>query len=207
MRIERGTQGHAGGGARVKRRLLWLLVAGVLIVGGVVAWHVSFERPRYISAREAIEAGDLTDVEYHLSHGADLNDLDEAGLTLLHTAAVNGRPEVAKLLIAKGLDPDARDPRTINQYTPLHLAARENSDEVAAVLLEAGADPNALDGRGRTPLHMAAITDAADAARVLLENGAEPNIRDDEDMTPLGLAVKWEKEKVGRVLVQYDAMR
>ncbi|MFP4249747.1 MAG: ankyrin repeat domain-containing protein [Armatimonadota bacterium] len=184
-----------------------LLVLAVLIIGAAAVWFHESERPRYISARAAIEAGDLEDVEYHLSQGADLNDLDEAGYTLLHTAAMRNRPEITELLISRGLGPDTRDPETLNDYTALHLAARENSAGVAAVLLEAGADPDAVDARGRTPLHMAAMSDSADAARVLLEHDAEPNIRDNEDLTPLGLAMKWQKERVGRALVQHGATR
>ncbi len=207
MRLERGTEAYAGNRAPKWGGRLILLVLALLIIGAAVVWIQEVERPRYISARAAIEAGDLEDVEYHLSQGANLNDLDEAGYTLLHTAAMRNRPEIADLLISRGLQPDARDPQTLNDYTALHLAARENGAGVAAVLLEAGADPDALDARQRTPLHLAAMADSADAARVLLEHDAQPNMRDYEDMTPLGLAMKWQKERVGRVLVQHGATR
>ncbi|MFW6437978.1 MAG: ankyrin repeat domain-containing protein [Armatimonadota bacterium] len=196
---------HVKETAPQRRWLLWLLIAAVVALAGIAVRQAEVERPLYISAREAIEAGDMTDLEYHLSHGADIHNLDEAGYTLLHTAARHGRPEVAKLLISKGIDPDAREPRTLNDYTPLHLAARENNAAVVQVLITAGADPDALDAQKRTPLHMAALTDAADAARVLLEHGARPNLQDDEEITPLGLAVKWDKSRVGRVMVQYGA--
>lgn len=197
-------------GARVGRRYrwLWLLIVAVVIAATITLVVHSTERPRYITVREAVAAGDLRDVRYHADQGADLRQLDEAGYTLLHTAAVNGHAEIAAYLLSKGLESDWRDPElTVSNYTALHLAARENSAEVVSLLAEAGADLNACDARGRTPLHMAATSDAAEAARVLLERGAEPSILDDSEMSPLGLAVRWEKKRVGRVLIQYGGVR
>lgn len=191
-----------------RRGWLWLLIVAVTIAGGAVLVSRGCERPRYISVRDAVEAGDLEDVRYHAAQGADLFEFDNAGYSLLHTAALNGRGKIAQFLITQGLNPDVRDPElTVSSYTALHLAARENRFEVARVLADAGADVNARDARGRTPLHLAAMSDADRAARILLEHRADPNLRDDENMTPLGLAVKWEKKRVGRVLVQYGAVR
>ncbi|MGI5817284.1 MAG: ankyrin repeat domain-containing protein [Armatimonadota bacterium] len=206
-RIERAAPPGATQTAGRPRRWLWPLL-GLVIVAGLWGVVTTVERPRYLTLHEAIRAGDLDDVRYHLEQGADLRDLDEGGYTGLHTAAVSGQAEIAAFLLSKGLEPDVRDPeRTISNYTALHLAARDNSAEVAAVLLEAGADPNARDSRGRTPLHMAAMNNSADAARVALTYGAEPNLRDDNGMTPLGLAVRWEKAQVGRVMVQHGAVQ
>lgn len=180
----------------------------LVIAGASLITIRSTERPLYITARKSVQAGDIEDLRYHADQGADLFYLDEAGYTLLHTAAMHGRAEIAKYLLTNGLDPDARDPEyTVGNSTPLHLAARENRKQVVQVLIDAGADVNALDARGRTPLHLAAMNDGADAARVLLEHDAAFDIRDVDDYTPLGLAVRWEKETVGRVLIQYGAVR
>lgn len=197
-------------GDRVGRRFrwLWLLIAALTIGAMVVIAIRSTERPRYITVRDAVAAGDIKDVMYHADQGTDLFYVDEAGYTLLHTAAGSGRAEIAAYLLSRGLDPDMRDPQlTISNYTALHIAAREDHAEVVSVLLAAGAEVNARDARGRTPLHMAAMNDGAEAARVLLEHSAGPSIRDDAEMSPLGLAVRWEKERVGRVLIQYGAVR
>ncbi|MGC9317998.1 MAG: ankyrin repeat domain-containing protein [Armatimonadota bacterium] len=180
-----------------------LLVALILAIGALALQHNRTERPRFLTVHDAVRAGDFTDVEYHVSHGADLRELDSSGYSALHVAALYGRPQAAKLLLSEGLEPDIRDrDLTIRYYTPLHLAARENSHEVARALLEAGADPDARDSRGMTPLHLAAMNDSAQAAEVLIEHDANVNARDDEYRTPLGVALKWEKAEVGRVLVQ-----
>jgi len=54
-----------------------------------------------------------------LAAGADVNAKNRAENTPLHYAAVEGRKEIAELLIAKGADVNARD-----KYggTPLHYA-------------------------------------------------------------------------------------
>ena len=191
-------------------RVRWpLLAMAALVVLGAVgfrAFHV--ERPRYLTIHEAIRAGDLVDVKYHLSHGTELTELDESGYTLLHSAALYDRPEVAEFLLSRGLDADrVEEGRTVRNYAALHLAAREDTHEVATLLLESGADYDARDREGLTPLHVAARNDSVEVARVLLEHDAEVNARDNHGQTPLGMAVKWNKPHVGRVLVQYHGVK
>ncbi|MEA3402580.1 MAG: ankyrin repeat domain-containing protein [Armatimonadota bacterium] len=193
----------------MRNRWLWLLGAALILAVGALALRGSHtERPRFLTVHEAVRAGDFADVQYHISHGTSLRELDSAGYSGLHVAAIYGRPRAAELLLSKGLDPDIRDRElTIRCYTALHLAARENSDEVARALLEAGADPNARDSGGMTPLHLAAMNDSAQAAEILLAYDANVNARDDEYQTPLGVALEWQKPNVGRVLVQHGGVK
>jgi len=100
-------------------------------------------------------------------------------------ALVTGSPELVKLLLAKGADPNARDGQGA---TPLlKAAASGRNTEVIGLLLAAGADPNALDAQRLTPLHWAAIYNAQ-ALPLLLKAGAMPNAADDDGNTPLHLA-------------------
>jgi len=57
------------------------------------------------SITDAVVAGDLDAVKGHLSRGADINQRNEKGETLLHIAAFFAHPEVVQFLLDKGVDP------------------------------------------------------------------------------------------------------
>ena len=76
-----------------------------------------------------------------------------AGATLLHRAAANWNAAVAKYLVSKGADVNAKDNW---DWTPLHKAARHNSNvEVLKYLVSQGADVNARNRGGVIPLDVA----------------------------------------------------
>src|SRR5262249_42316215 len=79
-------------------------------------------------------------------------DVLGGGNTPLRVAAVLGRTQVARMLIDRGADVQARG--GIAFATPLHAAAWYGHPEVAQILLERGAQLEARDERGRhaTPL-------------------------------------------------------
>ena len=70
----------------------------------------------------------------------------------MYEAASEGRLDVVRLLLKRGVDPNIQD-----QYgdTPLHIAAHGGHDDVVKLLLEYGADPTVKDKDGRTPLDLA----------------------------------------------------
>ena len=85
--------------------------------------------------------GDLEKCRELLSHGHNVNDVDELGYTPLHYAAMKEQIEAAKLLLAAGANVNARDERTIG-HTPLGEIADNCSLAMARLLVEAGADPS-----------------------------------------------------------------
>ena len=91
--------------------------------------------------------------------------------TLLHVAAAHaGSVDVARILLAKKVAIDARDPFGC---TALHVAAFHGHAALANALLDAGADVNAIDRAGYSPLDHAAASH--DARALLLTRGADPN--------------------------------
>ena len=63
-------------------------------------------------------------------------------MTPLHDAAEQNSVDVARLLIERGADIDAKDN---NGSTPLHYAAVENSFDVARLLIDSGANTDGID--------------------------------------------------------------
>jgi len=82
------------------------------------------------------------------------------GRTALHIASYDGKDEIAKYLISKGADVNAKNDIG---WTPLHQAAADTGHaehdagklEVAKILISNGANVNATDSRGLTPLNWA----------------------------------------------------
>ncbi len=75
------------------------------------------------------------------------------GQTALAFAAYQGFPEIAKLLLDRGADPDVRDD---DGRTPLMQAASNGHAEVAELLLDRRARIDAQNGEGATALALAA---------------------------------------------------
>lgn len=90
----------------------------------------------------------------------------QEGFTPMHGAGFQGRGEVAKLLLAHGLDPS---PRHADGYTPLHRACwgmEARHTETVRILLESGVSPYEHTGDGRMPID---ITNNAATKQLLLE--------------------------------------
>ncbi|HEU4851066.1 MAG TPA: ankyrin repeat domain-containing protein [Telluria sp.] len=97
-----------------------------------------------------------------IERGAAVN---RAGWTPLHYAAASGQAEIAKLLLERRADIDARAP---TGATPLMMAAQEGQGEMVRLLLARGANAYLLDNSKRTALRIAELVDkrsiAADLA-------------------------------------------
>ncbi len=98
----------------------------------------------------AIERGKIEEVRFLLNNGASLENL---GFTLLQLALIMKQPEIAQLLIEKGVD--------INTpigggKTLLHQAVEQENTEQVILLKRLGSRPEIQDDEGDTPLHAAA---------------------------------------------------
>src|SRR5438128_1360819 len=108
----------------------------------------------------AIHAGDVEAVERLVRSVAGLASAPVGGRhgtrTPLHVVTdwpgyfPNG-PQIARVLLAAGADPNARDPAP-GAETPLHWAASSDDADVARVLIDGGADINMPDGSIGSPL-------------------------------------------------------
>ena len=113
--------------------------------------------------------------------------MDKWEQTPLHLAANSGHNSVAKLLIEKGADLEAKD---FKGRTPLYRVMVYYTDTgLIKLLLDKGADPNkGAEGpysSSPTPLHFAAKFGDREVVELLMERGARPNGKDHNGKTPL----------------------
>jgi ankyrin repeat protein len=161
-----------------------------------------------LTARSAVILGDEAFLRRRAAEEDLMTPRDHRGW-LLSLAVDCDRPEVLKLLLDLGLDPDARvrveddDQITFTWGMPLYQCARYGKHAMAEMLLERGADPNGQVYASGTPLSeaygqrdermiglleryggrsnasMAGLYRRADLARRLLDEFGETNLPDD----------------------------
>ena len=115
-------------------------------------------------------------------------NLDRAGRSPLHYAALEGDVDAAAALIGQGLDAGLPD---LARFTPLHFAAQGQHPRLAQLLLSAGAPVGPLDRFGKTPLFVALLNARdgdGEVVRVLLAAGANPDLENYSGISPRSLA-------------------
>ena len=118
----------------MKINLGWL---GLLVLMVVAGESASLAAPPELL--DATRKGDLKRVQQLLDSGTDVNLQDKTGFTALHWAAMTNNKEVAKFLIQKKADINARE----FQYklSPLGIAQTRGFKDMAELLIKNGAKP------------------------------------------------------------------
>ncbi len=131
------------------------------------------------------ESASVELVEECLRGGANADDPGQIVPTVFRAALLAADPEVIRLLVEAGADPNARlgpGSWTIGRSgsSPLHTAASQNPNPgIVEALVAAGTDPNTRDDQSATPLHLAWQNPNPAVSRALLRVGADPLARDD----------------------------
>lgn len=127
-----------------------------------------------ISRDDVEELSNLID-----SNGLDVNLPDEAGITMLHRAAVDGSNHCLSLLISRGAHVDVVDH---DGWTPLHDAVFHGQGRCAFYLLSAGANVEAETNDFLKPIEMAENEDMIlIVGRAMALNGARQNQNYDKE--------------------------
>lgn len=131
----------------------------------------------------ATSENDVALINELIASGLDVNQLDAemSNNTLLHIAAIHGSDDVAKLLLEKGANVNARNQ---DGYAPIHFALRNENDSTAQIFLDHGADVNQSDKHGNTVLHYAVQHKLVDFAYNLIDRGANANQCNYDGMLP-----------------------
>ena len=130
-----------------------------------------------VSLQASIENGILPAVSALLKRCTQtrLGKVDENGMTLLHYAAANARPEVISALVIAGcnvnqpVDPPDQ-PKSPTRVQAIHLAAKSGNFDAFCCLERYGADTCAVDNKGWAPVHYAAYYNSQSILRHLVTN-------------------------------------
>ena len=105
-----------------------------------------------------------------VKNGANINIVNDKGMTPLHMAIKNGHTKTVKVLIAAGANISTAS--AINGWTPLYIACAKGHTAIVNALIEAGADVNVPMATGVTPLSIAIMKSHIDIVVALMKAGA-----------------------------------
>ncbi len=166
----------------VKRtfRLSILLIAALEIVAtcGVAAQTADEANARL---QQAAMNGDLAQVQTAIAAHQPLDTPGDSRMTPLGIAALYGRADVIRALLAGGANVAADQ----DGESALAVAAHEGHTAAVEALVAGGAEVNVKDKDGITPLMAAASSNRASAIRALLARGADVNAVNNDGATPL----------------------
>lgn len=153
--------------------------------------------------RNAIDGDDIAEVnrqfENNKHKSGDVTEWHKVYESSLHEAITKNRPEMVKLLLSRGVNPNGI---TRNATTPLHRAVDAGNLDMIKILLEGGASPSLPNKDGLSPAHhildryragLVRIIEnplGLDAIELLVQHGFPIDTRNDSDETILLFAVK-----------------
>jgi hypothetical protein len=157
-------------------------------------------RPRETTLRDAVLDGALEPMKRLLDLGADPNEVDDDGASLLHRAIEGALDDqtcesVVQLLLSRGANPNVHDE---DGETPLIKATQSQNVALMRLLIDRGAELEARDADGCTALRHAIEGNVDDeaAALLLLSSGADALSADNGGRTALAAAKDHEQRRV-----------
>ena len=121
-----------------------------------------------------------------IQHGADVNFVDEKGVSALNIAALKGHSEFAEVLIKHKADVNNI---TKSGHSPLFLASHKGHEQVAKHLIKAKAHVDIQDKDGDTALLMACQEGHFQIVKMLIKAGASINYVNFKGVTAIDRAV------------------
>ncbi len=134
--------------------------------------------------KEALANNDTVAARELVKKGAEVNALDNSGVSLLMNACRWANETSVRFLLANGATPDK--PRSAKGRTALMVACAYYSGQgICSMLIAHGADVNTVADGGVTALMLAAQNAKLDVVALLLKNGAKAGMKDSGGKTAL----------------------
>ena len=180
----------------------WVAAMLLLVVGLIGAWKAEAWWNEYkqragaqqLARNQALFSaagkGDVAAVTQSLAGGANPNYAQLPNLlTPLMAAAQNNHPDVIRLLIKHGANPNAVSRDGNNTTALMYAVEGDGTLESVKALVEGGADVNARHGGwGYSALSRAGRYNGKQVVGYLIERGADVNIAGSNGATPLAWA-------------------
>ncbi|KAH7489052.1 putative ankyrin repeat protein [Phytophthora ramorum] len=151
---------------------------------------------------EEIDRKAAEKVKSLLNGGANINAMNEVGITPLRLALDSGNTEMAAVLLEHGADMTAGRQ---DGSSMLHVAVKSGNKEMVQLLLKYGADLSATDGNGSSPLHIAVRSGNLEMVKLLLVENADITAKEEDGGTVLHVAVSSGNSKMLELLLDHGA--
>lgn len=149
----------------------------------------------------AAMAGDIDSIKELIRQGRDVNARGDGGWTALLSSSAQGYPEIMKVLLDAGANPDISNVLSI---TPLMYGSRYGNVEVCKMLIDYGADLNLQDMYGDTALMKGTEIGSIEIVDILIQAGADLSIKNRDNKNALNLAYEVGQGKIAKKLRKAD---
>ncbi len=151
---------------------------------------------------ELLKSDDYLGIKKYIKSGADLQETNEAGESVLACALRAGcEMETLMLLIESGADVFDFDDEGVSIFD---MAITYDNFSIVTYIIDQGLDVNKTTRKsGFTALMAAACYGRVEIAKVLLEKGADQHVQDSKGFSAIDFARKMNKKSVLKLL-DYD---
>ncbi len=141
--------------------------------------------------------------DYLVKHKAELNTMNDKGISPLKFACLKHRLDLVHLLLDSGADPDLTDPET--ESTALHFAAELGMPLIVRTLIQQEANPNKKNKFGQTPLILATQKKQIKVVFDLLHYKANIHCQAEDQRYPLYFAIESQFDDMVELLMKHEA--
>ena len=134
-------------------------------------------------------------IQLLLDHKANIINLPED--SALHEAVIYNKPEIIKLFLQYGADPNAQ---AMLKDTSLHIATLKNLNNIVQLLLQHGANPNIQNAYGYTPIYWAISERNKPTIELLINYDADLTVVDNKGNTPVKFALLYGYKDIANFL-------